>query len=73
MFVLKVWRHYLFGSRFEVFSDQMNMKYIFDQKELNIRKRRWLEFLKDYDFGLNYHLGKFNIVADALSQKSLQM
>ncbi|KAI5396664.1 hypothetical protein KIW84_062758 [Lathyrus oleraceus] len=55
VFVLKLWRHYLYGSRFEVFSDHKSLKYLFDQKELNMRQRRWLEFLKDYDFGLNYH------------------
>jgi hypothetical protein len=55
VFVLKVWRHYLFGSRFEVFSDHKSLKYLFDQKELNMRQRRWLEFLKDYDFELSYH------------------
>jgi hypothetical protein len=73
VFVLKLWRHYLFGSRFDVFSDHKSLKYLFDQKELNMRQRRWLEFLKDYDFGLNYHPGKANVVADALSRKSLHM
>ena len=73
VFVLKLWRHYLYGSRFEVFSDHKSLKYLFDQKELNMRQRRWLEFLKDYDFGLNYHPGKANVVADALSRKSLHM
>src|ERR1043165_9153975 len=73
VFVLKLWRHYLYGSRFEVFSDHKSLKYLFDQKELNMRQRRWLEFLKDYDFGLNYHPGKANVVADALSKKSLHM
>ncbi|KAI5431677.1 hypothetical protein KIW84_035730 [Lathyrus oleraceus] len=73
VFVLKLWRHYLYGSRFEVFSDHKSLKYLFDQKELNMRQRRWLEFLKDYDFGLNYHPGKANVVADALSRKSLYM
>nr|ABD28293.1 RNA-directed DNA polymerase (Reverse transcriptase); Zinc finger, CCHC-type; Peptidase aspartic, active site; Retrotransposon gag protein [Medicago truncatula] len=73
VFVLKIWRHYLYGSRFEVFSDQKSLKYLFDQKELNMRQRRWLELLKDYDFGLNYHPGKANVVADALSRKTLHM
>ncbi|KAI5436678.1 hypothetical protein KIW84_022983 [Lathyrus oleraceus] len=71
VFVLKLWRHYLYASRFE--SDHKSLKYLFDQKELNMRQRRWLEFLKDYDFGLNYHPGKANVVADALSRKSLHM
>lgn len=73
VFVLKLWRHYLLGLRFEVFSDHKSLKYLFDQKELNMRQRRWLEFLKDYDFGLNYHPGKENVVADALRRKSLHM
>src|SRR4051812_48683200 len=73
VFALKIWRHYLYGARFEVFSDHKSLKYLFDQKELNMRQRRWLEFLKDYDFSLNYHPGKANVVADALSQKSLHM
>ncbi|XP_050908927.1 uncharacterized protein LOC127122669 [Lathyrus oleraceus] len=73
VFVLKIWRHYLFGSRFEVFSDHKSLKYLFDQKELNMRQRRWLELLKDYDFELSYHPGKANVVADALSRKSLHM
>jgi len=73
VFVLKIWRHYLYGSRFEVFSDHKSLKYLFDQKELNMRQRRWLELLKDYDFGLNYHPGKANIVADALIRKNLHM
>ena len=51
--VLMIWRHYLYGSRFEVFCDHKSQKYLFDQKELNMRQRRWLELLKYYDFGLN--------------------
>ena len=50
VFALKIWRHYLYGVRFEVFSDHKSLKYLFDQKELNMRQRRWMEFLKDYDF-----------------------
>lgn len=62
VFVLKIWRHYHYGSRFEVFSDHKSLKYLFDHKELNMRQRRWLELLKDYDFRLNYHLSKANVV-----------
>lgn len=51
------------------FIDHQSLKYIFTQKELNLRQRRWLEFIKDYDCGINYHPGKTNIVADALSKK----
>lgn len=63
----------MYGSRFEVFSDHESLKYFFDHKELNMRHKRWLEFLKDYDFSLSYHLGKANIVADALSRKTIHM
>jgi len=73
VFVLKILRHYLYGSKSEVFSDHKSLKYLFDQKELNMRQRRWLEYLKDLDFQLSYHLGKANVVADALSRKSLHM
>ena len=57
VFLLKIWRQYLFSSRFEVFSDHKSLKYLFDQKELNMRQMRWLKFMKDYDFGLSYHPG----------------
>ena len=69
VFALKIWRHYLYGAQFRVFSDHKSLKYLFDHKELNMRHRRWMEFLKDYDFELLYHPGKANVVADALSRK----
>ena len=69
-FALKIWRHYLYGEQFEVFSNHKSLKYIFTQWDLNMRQRKWMEFLKDYDFTLHYHPGKANVVADALSQKS---
>jgi len=69
----KIWRHYLYGASFKVFSDHKSLRYLFDQKELNMRQRRWIEFLKDYDFQLMYHPGKANVVADALSCKKIQM
>ena len=69
VFALKSWRHYLYGERFEVFSDHKSLKYIFTQKELNLRQRRWMEYLEDYDFSLQYHPGKANVVADALSRR----
>jgi len=71
VFALKIWRHYLYGAQFRVFSDHKSLKYLFDQKELNMRQRRWMEFLKDYDFELLYHPGKANAVADALSMKTV--
>ena len=73
VFALKIWRHYLCGAKFEVFSDHKNLKYLFDQKELNMRQRRWMELLKDYGFKLKYHPGKTNVVVNALSRKSLHM
>jgi len=69
VFALKTWRHYLYEAQFQVFSDHKSLKYLFDQKELNMSQRRWMEYLKDYDFELLYHPGKANVVADALSRK----
>ncbi|KAD6795610.1 hypothetical protein E3N88_06506 [Mikania micrantha] len=69
VFALKIWRHYLYGTRFVVYSDHKSLKHIFDQKDLNMRQRRWMEVLTDYDFELQYHPGKANVVADALSRK----
>ncbi|WVZ51842.1 LOW QUALITY PROTEIN: hypothetical protein U9M48_002947, partial [Paspalum notatum var. saurae] len=63
-------RHYLFGNRCEIYTDHKGLKYIFTQNELNMRQRRWLELIKDYDLEIHYHLGKANVVADALSRKS---
>ena len=70
VFALNIWRHCLYDEQFEVFSDHKNLKYIFTHRDLNMRQRRWMEFLEDYDFTLHYHLSKANVVADALSQKS---
>ena len=67
---LKTCRHYLIGNRCDVYTDHKSLKYIFTQKELNLRQRRWLELIKDYDMKLHYHPRKANVVADALSQKS---
>ena len=69
IFSLKIWRHYLYGSKFTIFSDHKRLKYIFGQKELNMRQRRWMETLSDYDCEIQYHEGKANIVVDALSRK----
>ena len=70
VFALKIWRHYLYGDSVDIFTDHKSLKYIFTQKELNMRQRRWLELLKDYDTNIQYHPGKANVVADALSRKS---
>jgi hypothetical protein len=66
---LKIWRHYIIGKRCEVYLDHKSLKYIFTQPYLNLRQRRWLELMKDYDLGINYHPGKANVVADALSRR----
>ncbi|WJZ95428.1 hypothetical protein VitviT2T_014200 [Vitis vinifera] len=71
VFALKTWRHYLYGEKFEVYSDHKSLKYIFTQKDLNSRQRRWMETLEDYDFALHYHPGKANVIGDALSRKSV--
>nr|GFA83336.1 putative reverse transcriptase domain-containing protein [Tanacetum cinerariifolium] len=69
VFALKIWRHYLYGTRCTVFTDHKNLQHILDQKDLNMRQRRWLELLSDYDCDIRYHPGKANVVADALSRK----
>ncbi|WMV41242.1 hypothetical protein MTR67_034627, partial [Solanum verrucosum] len=65
VFALKIWRHYLYGVHVDVFTDHKSLQYVFTQKDLNLRQRRWLEFLKDYDMSVHYHPGKANVVADA--------
>jgi hypothetical protein len=67
---LKIWRHYFMGKRCELYTDHKASKYIFTQLNLNLRQRRWLELIKDYDLGINYHPRKANVVADALSRRS---
>jgi hypothetical protein len=67
---LKIWRYYLMGKTSELYMDHKSLKYIFTLSDLNLRQRRWLELIKDYDLGINYHPGKANMVADALSRRS---
>ncbi|GJV69711.1 putative reverse transcriptase domain-containing protein [Tanacetum coccineum] len=69
VFALKIWRHYLYGTKCTVFTDHKSLQYILNQKELNMRQRRWLELLSDYDYEIRYHPGKANVVTDALSRK----
>ncbi|GJT97060.1 putative reverse transcriptase domain-containing protein [Tanacetum coccineum] len=69
VFALKMWSHYLYGTKYIVFNDHKSLQHILDQKELNMRQRWWLELLSDYDCEIRYHLGKANVVADALSRK----
>ncbi|GKF97661.1 putative reverse transcriptase domain-containing protein, partial [Tanacetum coccineum] len=71
VFALKMWRHYLYGTKCVVFTDNKSLQHILDQKELNMRQRRWLELLSDYDCEIRYHPGKANVVADALSRKEI--
>jgi hypothetical protein len=66
---LKIWRHYIMGTKCQVYTDHKSLKYIFTQKDLNLRQLRWLELIKDYDLEIHYHPGKANSVADALSRK----
>ncbi|GKE62008.1 putative reverse transcriptase domain-containing protein, partial [Tanacetum coccineum] len=70
VFALKIWRHYLYGTKCTIFIDHKSLQHILDQKELNMRQRHWLELLSDYDCEIRYHPGKANVVADALSRKS---
>ncbi|KAL0340188.1 UNVERIFIED_CONTAM: Transposon Ty3-G Gag-Pol polyprotein [Sesamum radiatum] len=67
---LKIWRHYLYGENFQILTDHKSLKYILMQKELNLRQRRWIELLKDYDCTIDFHPGKANVLANALSRKS---
>jgi hypothetical protein len=67
---LKIWRHHLMGAKCHIYTDHKSLKYIFTQADLNMRQRRWLELIKDYDLEVHYHPGKANVVADALSRKA---
>ena len=73
VFALKQWRHYLYGVKCEVYTDHRSLQYVFTQKYLNLRQRRWMELLKDYDITILYHPRKANVVADALSRKAESM
>ncbi|KAH0669267.1 hypothetical protein KY285_023426 [Solanum tuberosum] len=70
-FALKIWRHYLYGVHVDIFTDHKSLQYVFIQKELNLKQKRWLELLKDYDMSILYHPGKANVVVDALSRLSM--
>jgi ribonuclease HI len=67
---LKIWRHHLMGTKCHIYTDHKSLKYIFTQADLNMRQRRWLELIKDYNLEVHYHPGKANVVADALSRKA---
>ena len=72
VFALKIWRHYLYGEKRFIYTDHKSLKYLPSQREFNLRQRRWMELIKDYDCVIDYHPGKANVVADALSRKSVQ-
>jgi hypothetical protein len=67
---LKTWRHYMYGHKCDVYTDHKSLMYILTQSDLNMRQRRWLELIKDYELEIHYHPDKANMVADALSRKS---
>lgn len=69
VFALKILRHYLYGFKFQIFTGHKSLKHLFDKKELIMRKRRWMELLKDYECEIHYNLRRANVVTDALSQK----
>jgi hypothetical protein len=70
VFALRLWRHYLYGSQVQIFIDHKSLRYLMTHKELNMRQRRWVELIKDYDYVIDYHSGKANVVAVALSCKN---
>ena len=72
VFALKIWRHYLYGEKCFIYTDHKSLKYLPSQRELNLRQRRWMELIKDYDCSIDYHPGKANVVVDALSRKTVQ-
>jgi hypothetical protein len=67
---LKIWRHYLIGNKCKIYTDHKSLNYIFTQSDLNLRQRRWLELIKDYNLEIHYHPGKANVVVDALNRKA---
>ena len=69
VFALKIWRHYLYGVRCTIYTDHKSLRYLMDQPNLNMRQRRWMDVVKDYDCEILYHSGKANVVADVLSRK----
>ena len=72
VFALKIWRHYLYGEKCFIYTDHKSLKYLPSQRELNLRQRRWMELIKDYDCVIDYHPGKANVVVDVLSRKTVQ-
>ena len=73
VFALKIWRHYLYGEKCFIYTDHKSLKYLPSQRELNLRQRRWMELIKDYDCVIDYHPKKANVVEYDLIRKSIQM
>ena len=71
-FALKIWRHYLYGEKCFIYTDYKSLKYFPSQREFNLRQRKWMELIKDYDYVIDYHPGKANVATNALSRKSVQ-
>ena len=69
VFALKIWKHYLYGETCQIFTDHKSLKYLLTQKELNLRQKKWLELINDYELVIEYHPRKANVVADVLSRK----
>jgi hypothetical protein len=67
---LRMWRQYLLGNVVHIYMDHKSLEYIFTQPDLNMRQRRWLELIKDYELEVHYHLGKVNVVTNALGYKT---
>ena len=72
VFALKIWRHYMYREKCFIYTDHKSLKYLPSQREFNLRHRRWMELIRDYDCVIDYHPGKANVVAGALSRKSVQ-
>ena len=70
IFALKILRHYVYGKTCQVFTDHKSLKYLLTQRELNLRYKRWLKLIRDYDLVIDYHSGKANVVMNALNRKS---
>ena len=73
VFALKIWRHYLYGEKCFIYTDHKSLKYLPSQRELNLRQRRWMELIEDYDCMIDYHPEKANVVEDAPRRKSIKM
>lgn len=71
MFILKIWRYYLYGVTYQIFTNHKSFKYLFTQQELSLRQRQQMKLLKDYDYTIEYHLDRANVMVDTLSRKTI--